>query len=127
MSNHTVQRQNRTTLCYGCGCESEMWTVNKTGVLCGHDSRQLAEGAHDVTHAISSVGFQSASLVRELTEGTKAGTHLCQTEWEASAPSEPLFPVQILAPLSSNPAPWERLCPFLGSLLLRTLSSCFMH
>lgn len=76
---------------------------------------------YDAIHDASRAGFQGAHFTRESPSSSSTqrdkgwDSSVSNTSgWfrvETGAPSEPLFPLQILTPLSSNPVPWERLCP----------------
>lgn len=110
----------------------EQWTNGHPARLWVRES--LSDRVYDAIHDVSFVGYQRARFTRAglphvaTQGGAKGGTHLCQilSCWhrvDVSALFELLLPVQILTPLSSNPEPWERLCPFLGYRLLGTLSS----
>lgn len=92
--------------------------VNKVSHAAAHQNAWLR--VYDATHARRLV-FSSHACVQRL--GLICGKCSPAGAECANAPSEQLFPIQILTPLCYNPAPYERLCPLLESFLVRILCS----
>lgn len=133
-----VHCKQTATLWKGRARESQMWTINKRGVRVWLRARKLARGRVwcNTRYKLGRLPESSFHMRRfpscSRTRRAQRVGVICVTYRPAGTGWKRALPLSRFSPSKSSPRyplirrPGRSFTPFLGSLLLRTLSSCSM-